>query len=480
MREHLDVLIIGAGLSGICQGAYLRMNCPDLSFAMLEARERIGGTWDLFRYPGVRSDSDMFTFGFRFKPWTEGKDIASAASIRNYLAETVEEYRLAETIRFQHRVKRIDWSSAEARWLVDVERADGSVHEMSCGYVVSCGGYYNYEHGHRPVFEGVDDFQGAIAHPQHWPQDLDYAGKRVAIVGSGATAVTLAPTMAETAAHVTLIQRSPSYIYNRPAEDAVAIWARRLLPDAWAHKIARVKNILLGIWLYGLSQRKPETVKRHLAKMAKDGVGDACDVDVHFNPSYGPWDQRLCLIPDGDLFEAIKAKRVEMATDHIDRFTETGLRLKSGREIEADVIVPATGLEIQFLGGAEMSIDGTPVDIGAQTVYRGMMLSNVPNFTIVFGYSNASWTLKADLTCDYVSRLLNHMKRQGAKVARPVLEGEIERKPLISLTSGYLMRAQDIVPKQGATAPWKNHENYIGDMLSIRYGKFDDGVLELA
>jgi cation diffusion facilitator CzcD-associated flavoprotein CzcO len=477
MAEHLDVIIIGAGLSGICAGAHLRQSRPNDSFAMIEARAEIGGTWDLFRYPGIRSDSDMFTFGYRFRPWTEGKDIASASSIMRYLNETIDEYRLRDQIRFGQRITAVNWSSAHSRWEVDIRHSDGSESRMTCGYLIACSGYYNYDNGYRPDFPGVGNYKGQIVHPQHWPEGLDYAGKRVLVIGSGATAVTLVPALAETAAHVTMLQRSPTYVFNRPSEDAIAIWARRILPDSWAHKIARVKNILLGIYVYSLSQRRPEKVKAHLMKLVRAGVGPDVDVEKHFNPTYGPWDQRLCLIPDGDLFEALKGGKASIVTDQIETFTEAGVRTHDGTEIEADIIVTATGLEVQFLGGAIPTLDGEAVSLGDLTVYRGMMLSNVPNFSVVFGYTNASWTLKADLTCAYIGRLLSHMEAGGYQVVRPVPRGEMERKPLVSLESGYLLRANDRLPKQGAVAPWKNHENYIGDMLSIRYGRFDDGVL---
>ena len=447
---------------------------------MIEARDDIGGTWDLFRYPGIRSDSDMFTFGYRFRPWTEGKDIASAESIRKYLNETVDEYSLRSRIRFGQRVTGINWCSIQNHWEVDIRHKDGRETGLTCGYVIAASGYYNYDHGYRPTFPGIDDYQGQVVHPQHWPEDLDYAGKRVLVIGSGATAVTLVPALAETAAHVTMLQRSPTYVFNRPSGDAIAIWARKVLPDSWAHKIARVKNILLGIYLYSLSQRKPETVKAYLMKQVRDGVGPDVDVDKHFNPTYGPWDQRLCLIPDGDLFEALKSGQADILTDRIQTFTPTGVVIESGTEVDADIVVTATGLEIQFLGGAVPTIDDQEIPLADLTVYRGMMLSNVPNLSVVFGYTNASWTLKADLTCAYVTRLLTYMEQNGHTTVRAVLDEDIVRKPLVSLESGYLLRAEHLLPKQGANAPWKNHENYIGDMVSIRYGRFGDGVLRFA
>ncbi|MEX0280826.1 MAG: flavin-containing monooxygenase [Arenibacterium sp.] len=478
MRENLDVLIVGAGISGIGQGCHLVQKRPGATFAIVEGRERLGGTWDLFRYPGIRSDSDMFTFGYRFRPWKSPQDIAPGPDILAYLNETVDEYGLRDRIRLQTRVTALNWSSAEKRWIATLHPAQGEPYEIAARFVVSCTGYYNYDHGHLPDFDGYDDFKGVIAHPQHWPEDLDYAGKRVIVIGSGATAVTIVPTMAETAAQVTMVQRSPSYVFSRPGVDKVADVLRRVLPWRWAYKLSRIKNILLSIYLYSVSQRKPDKIRAYLRKLAVDELGEDFDVDTHFNPTYGPWDQRLCLIPDGDLYKSLKSGRAEIVTDHVDRFTESGLRMKSGKEIDADIIVPATGLQIQFGGGMDVSLDGVPLEPADHLVYRGMMVSNVPNFAVTFGYTNASWTLKADLTADYVCRLLAQMEKRGVDVVTPRLDGMPDRtQPLVGLQSGYLLRAQHLLPKSGTESPWKNHENYISDMLSIRYGKFDDGVL---
>ncbi|MEM7545613.1 MAG: NAD(P)/FAD-dependent oxidoreductase [Pseudomonadota bacterium] len=475
--EHLDVLIIGAGLSGICAGAHMAMQRPRDSFAILEARDAIGGTWDLFRYPGVRSDSDMFTFGFRFRPWTEGKDIASASSILNYLDETVDKYDLRPKIRFGQRVTKLNWSPYEAKWELTVISDDGETRQVTCGYLMACSGYYDYAHPYQPEFPGRDAFKGLIAHPQHWPEDLDYAGKKVAVIGSGATAVTLVPTMAETAAKVTMVQRSPTYVASRPSVDPVAQAAMRYLPAKLAHRLARIKNIILGVFFYTLAQRRPDYVKRGLMKEIRKAVGPDVDVETHFNPTYDPWDQRLCLVPDGDLFAALKSRRADIVTDQIETFTATGLRTAGGQEIEADIIIPATGLTVQFLGGAEIYIDHVPLDLTENTIYRGMMLSDVPNLTVVFGYTNASWTLKADLTCDYVMRLLSYMETQGHKVATAVSDDDMARRPLINLESGYILRALAQLPKQGSRAPWRNSDNYILDMMSIRYGRMNDGVI---
>jgi monooxygenase len=477
-RETLDVLIVGAGISGIGQGCHLVQKRPGTSFVLIEAREAIGGTWDLFRYPGIRSDSDMFTFGYRFRPWNSPRDIAPGPDILSYLSETVEEYGLRDRLRLNSRVTALNWSSADNRWIARISPTGGAAYEIAARFVVSCTGYYNYESGYLPEFEGYDEYEGVIAHPQHWPKDLDHSGKRVLVVGSGATAVTLVPTMAETAAHVTMLQRSPSYVFSRPAVDKFADGLRRVLPWRWAYKLSRVKNVLLGIYLYNVSQRKPDRIRQYLRKLALDELGPDFDVDTHFNPSYGPWDQRLCLIPDGDLFRSLKEGRASIVTDHVERFTPTGIRTRSGRQIDADIIVPATGLQVQFGGGMNVTIDGTPLVPADHLVYRGMMMSNVPNFAVTFGYTNASWTLKADLTADYVCRLLDQMEKRDVKTVTPVLEKmPDDTQPLVGLQSGYLLRAQHMLPKSGTESPWKNHENYISDMLSIRYGSFNDGVL---
>jgi len=475
--EHVDVLIIGAGISGIGAGCHLRMKSPGRSFAILENRDNIGGTWDLFKYPGIRSDSDMYTFGYTFRPWTHGKDIASAASILKYLKETTAAYGLDEKIRFGHRVRRVNWSSKDSKWLVDIV-ADGKKIQMSCKFLLTCTGYYDYAKGYLPKFKGYENYKGIIAHPQHWPQDLDYAGKNVLVIGSGATAVTLLPAMAADTAHITMLQRSPSYVFTRPAKDKIAGVLRKILPAMAAYRLTRAKNILLTILLYSRSKRRPEKMRAFLRKMAKDELGDSVDVDVHFNPKYNPWDQRMCLIPDSDLFNVLRDGSASIVTDHIDRFTKTGVKLKSGTEIKADIIVPATGLKVQFMGGIAAFKDGIAIRSGQLINYKGMMFGGVPNFAAVFGYSNASWTLKADLTCAYVARLLVYMDKHGHKTAVPVLDNpDMVGEPIIALKSGYVMRAWKILPKQGATPPWRNPENYLKDYKVIRWGKLNDGVL---
>ncbi|HEX2560229.1 NAD(P)/FAD-dependent oxidoreductase [Phenylobacterium sp.] len=479
--EHFDVLIVGAGLSGIGAAHHLQRKAPDRSYVILEGREAIGGTWDLFRYPGIRSDSDMYTLGYAFKPWTEAKAIADGPSILNYVRETAREGDVERHIRFRHKVVRADWSSEDAAWQVQAVRSDGERREtvrFTCNFLFLCGGYYSYEGGYTPQWEGMERFKGAIVHPQAWPEDLDYAGKRVVVIGSGATAVTLVPEMAKTAGHVTMLQRSPTYVVSRPAEDAVANKLRRRLPAKLAYGIVRWRNVLFGMWFFRMARRKPQAVKQRIIDMVRAELGEGYDVETHFTPSYNPWDQRLCLVPDSDLFQAIRAGAASVVTDHIETFTETGLKLKSGAQLEADVIVTATGLQLQVMNGIALTVDGAPVEPGKLLSYKGMMYEGVPNLASAFGYTNASWTLKCDLTCDYVCRLLNHMKKTGARQATPRnTDPDMPRLPWLDFTSGYVLRAMDKFPKQGAKPPWKLHQNYALDLLTLRYSPIEDGVM---
>jgi cation diffusion facilitator CzcD-associated flavoprotein CzcO/short-subunit dehydrogenase len=483
--QHVDVLIIGAGISGIGAACYLRMHHPDLSLSILEGRDALGGTWDLFRYPGIRSDSDMYTFGYKFKPWVQDKDIATGDAILDYLQETVDEYRLGNSIRFGHRVQRASWSTEDRRWVVTARRGgeDGETFEMSCRFLLTCTGYYNYEHGHLPKFPGFDEYRGAVAHPQHWPEDLDYAGKRVLIIGSGATAVTLVPAMAKTAEHVTMLQRSPTYVFSRPAEDAIAKGLRKALPRRLAHTLTRAKNIGIQRYAYRMAKLWPALVRKNLRKLAAEQLGPNIDVDVHFKPKYDPWDQRLCLIPDGDLYAALREGDASIVTDTIERFTETGVVLDSGKTIDADVVVPATGLELQFLGGMEMDVDGTPVDPADLVIYKGMMFSNVPNWIAFLGYTSASWTLKVDLTGQFLTRLLRHMKKHGYDMVVPRMdEPSLPLQPVMSklASAGYVRRSADRLPKQATKKPWVNRDAYLGDLLSVKLGRIDDGVLKFS
>jgi len=477
--EHADVLIVGAGLSGIGAACHLQRDCPDRSYLILEARERIGGTWDLFRYPGVRSDSDMHTLGYSFSPWEDAKAIADGPSILSYVKQTAERYGVTDRIRTGHAVQSAEYSSANQRWTVRVHRADtGETQYFTCAFLFCCGGYYRYEAGYTPEFAGVERFPGPVVHPQHWPEDLDYAGKRVLVIGSGATAVTLVPALAETAAHVTMLQRSPTYIVSLPSHDGVAEWLRRRLPKMAAYHLVRVKNVALMTLSYQLSRRRPNLMKSIIRQGARRQLPDGYDVDTHFKPDYNPWDQRMCIVPDGDLFAALSAGRASIVTDAVQTFTERGVSLRGGAELEADVIVTATGLQMLALGGIGLTVDGEPVHLPDQLVYRGMMLSGVPNFAFTVGYTNASWTLKADLTACYVCRLLNHMRRHGYGECAPADEDPaLVREPLLNLSSGYVLRSVQDFPSQGSRRPWRVHQNYALDVLDFKLGGVDDGVM---
>jgi cation diffusion facilitator CzcD-associated flavoprotein CzcO len=475
--EHFDVVIVGAGLSGVGAGYHLQTACPDRSYVILEGRDAIGGTWDLFRYPGIRSDSDMYTLGYAFKPWTEAKAIADGPSILNYVRQTAAENGIDRHIRYGHKVKRAAWSTEDAAWSVEVETG-GQVRRFTCGFLFLCGGYYSYDGGYSPEFPGAADFKGRIVHPQAWPADLDYTGKQVVVIGSGATAVTLVPEMAKTAGHVTMLQRSPTYMVSRPAEDAFANWLRKVLPGKLAYQLIRWRNVLFGMYFFNVARKKPAQVKARIVKMVREQLGPDFDVETHFTPTYNPWDQRLCLVPDADMFRELKAGRASVVTDHIDRFTETGIRLTSGQELAADVIVTATGLVLEVWNGIEISVDGRRIEAAQTLSYKGMMYEGVPNLASAFGYTNASWTLKCDLTCEYVCRLLNHMKKTGQRQAMPVNEDpSVTLEPWLDFTSGYVQRAMAKFPKQGSKPPWRLHQNYAMDLLSLRYAKLEDGVL---
>ncbi len=479
--EHFDVLIVGAGLSGIGAAYYLQTQCPKKRYAILEGRDGLGGTWDLFRYPGIRSDSDMFTLGYSFRPWKEAKAIADGPAILKYIRETARDFGIDRYIRFRHRVLSATWSSADSRWTVEVRTADGATTELTCGFLYLCSGYYDYEQGHEPTFPGRDEFQGRVIHPQHWPEDLDYTGQRVVIIGSGATAVTLAPAMAEKAAHVTMLQRSPTYIVSMPAEDRFAIGLRRLLPERLAHWLLRWRNVLLGMYFYRLCRRSPEQAKQWIRDRLVKQLPPGFDIDRHFKPTYDPWDQRLCLVPDADLFRAIRAGRVSIVTDTITTFSQQGIRLASGEELPADIIVTATGLKMLALGGIRVAVDGLEIDPGQALAYKGLMLSDVPNLAMCVGYTNASWTLRADLSSLYVCRLLNYMDRRGFRMCVPRHDGSpTETQPLLGLTSGYVLRAADRFPKQGRKAPWLVQQNYLSDLMSLYYGAVDDGALKFS
>ncbi|MDX6658352.1 MAG: monooxygenase [Solirubrobacteraceae bacterium] len=480
--EHVDVLIVGAGLSGIGAAHHLQAECPGKTYAILEARDGIGGTWDLFRYPGIRSDSDMFTLGYSFRPWEEAKAIADGPSILSYVRETAREGGIDRNIRFGHRVLRAEWSTEDARWTVEAERTDTQeTVQLTCGFVFMCSGYYRYDKPYTPEFEGTERFAGRIVHPQNWSEDIDYAAKRVVVVGSGATAVTLVPAMAKRAAHVTMLQRSPSYVLSLPGSDPFANLVRRVLPTKLAYSVVRWKNVLLTTLFFQLSRRRPRLVKSLIRKGVEKALPPGYDIDTHFKPRYDPWDQRVCLVPDGDLFEAIGKGHASVVTDQIETFTETGLRLASGAELEADLVVTATGLNLLALGGMKIAVDGRDIVLPETLGYKGMMLAGVPNLAISIGYTNASWTLKCDLTCEYVCRLLNHMDEHGYRQCTPRnRDPELPTQPFIDLTAGYVQRSIDQFPKQGLKAPWRLYQNYARDILMLRFGALADDAMEFS
>ncbi|MCX7619304.1 MAG: NAD(P)/FAD-dependent oxidoreductase [Acidimicrobiales bacterium] len=480
--EHFDVLIVGAGLSGIGAAYRIQSQCPWATYAIFEARDAIGGTWDLFRYPGIRSDSDMHTLGYPFRPWPGEKSIADGPSILRYIRDTAAEFGIDTHIRFNHRILRADWSSAQAQWRVEAERTDtGERLVVTCSFLFSCCGYYRYDRGYLPDFPDMEKFAGTLVHPQEWPEDLDYAGKRVIVIGSGATAVTLVPAMAQTAAHVTMLQRSPTYMISVPTVNPLAGFIRRVLPERLAGALLRWLHALGTQGMYNLSRKRPQLVRRLLRRGVERQLPPGYDVETHFNPRYDPWDQRLCAVTDGDLFAAIRNGSASVVTDRIDRFTERGILLESGRELEADIIVTATGLELLFIGGMELAVDGKVMDVTNKLAYKGMMLEDVPNFAMAVGYTNASWTLKADLTSQLVARLLNEMRERGMRQATPVnRDPDVHPQPLLSLTSGYVLRAVDRFPKQGNRFPWRVYQSYLRDYRAMRLRPVVDEGLELS
>ncbi len=477
--ESIDVLIIGAGLSGIGGACHLRRSSPDRSFMILESREASGGTWDLFRYPGIRSDSDMYTFGYGFKPWSDKSSIADGHKILSYIREAAAEYDVEQHIRYQHKVVSASWSSTQSRWLVTAERGDtGEQATISCQFIFSCSGYYDYDQGYTPEFAGIDSFKGQVIHAQHWPEQMDYQGKRVVVIGSGATAVTLVPAMSQDTASLVMLQRTPTYIASVPKEQPLAETLRKWLPDSWVFRLIRWKQVLFQIYLYQLSRRNPQGLRKYLLGLVRKEMGPDYDVDTHFTPDYNPWDQRLCGVPDGDLFAAIREKRAEVVTDHIDQFNKEGIHLKSGKQLDADIVVLATGLNLKFAGGVQYSVDGKVLDFAEHFIFRGMMFSGLPNMAFTVGYTNSSWTLKADLTGQYVSRLLNKMARHSYTAVTPRLTGEVEEMPLLDFDAGYVLRSRESFPKQGNRLPWKNYQNYIRDFIGLRLGRQNDDELE--
>lgn len=480
MEKQIDILIVGAGISGIGLAAHLSKHCPQRSFEIIERRASIGGTWDLFKYPGIRSDSDMSTFGFNFKPWKKASVLADGASIKGYLAEVVDEFNLESKIHYQHRVLTANYDSMTCKWSVEIEDEHSKKQIWIANFVLSCTGYYNYDQGFQPEFPNQEAFKGQFIHPQHWPENLDYQGKKVVIIGSGATAITLVPAMVKGGAgHVTMLQRSPTYIASVPSIDMIYAKMRQYLPEDVAYKITRTRNIGMQRGIYALAQKQPKLLKTLLLKSVQFQLKGKVDMK-HFTPNYEPWDQRLCVVPDGDLFKILREGQASVVTDQIESLTETGIQLKSGQHLEADIIVSATGLNIQILGGIQATIDGQPVDTSQHMLYRGIMLSDVPNMALIIGYINASWTLKVDIAAEYICRLLNYMDQQG--YAEVIAQGDqtelLEDTVMGSLSSGYIARAADVMPKQGKHAPWKVSNNYLADRKELKQASFEDRVLK--
>jgi len=477
--EFVDVLVVGAGLAGIGSACQLRRTMPELSLAILEARAVSGGTWDLFRYPGIRSDSDMYTYSYGFKPWTDKSAIADGDKILNYIREAADEYDLNQHIRYNHKVVSAHWCSQDKLWTVTVVRSDGEEQlAIRSRFILSCTGYYDYEQGYTPEFAGVDDFQGEIVHPQFWPEQLDYKDKRVVVIGSGATAVTLIPSMANDTASLVMLQRSPTYIANVPAEDPWLKPLSKFMPSSWVFRSIRWKKVLLQQYIYRMSRKKPAGLRRYLLNQVREELGPEYDVDTHFTPNYNPWDQRLCAVPDGDMFAAIREGKAEVVTDHIDHFNSSGIALKSGNQLDADIVVIATGLKLKFGGDIAYRIDGEEIDPTERFVYRGMMLEGVPNLAMSVGYTNSSWTLKTDLTAKYVCGLLKKMKRGGYSYVIPTLSGEMKEVPLLDFDAGYVLRARDIMPKNGDRKPWKNNDSYTKDYASLEFNRNKYSELE--
>lgn len=478
-QNHFDVVIIGAGLSGIGAACHLQRNSPNKSYAILESREAMGGTWDLFRYPGIRSDSDMHTLGYSFKPWKHERAIADGPAILDYIHETAKDYDVEQHIRYNQRVTKIDWDSDSAKWTLRIDQEGERASKITCNFIYSCTGYYRYDKGYTPEFPGSDQFKGDLIHPQHWPEDLDYADKKVVVIGSGATAITLVPEMAKTAKHVTMLQRSPTYVVSRPGKDPFALRMNRWLPSNLAYLVTRWKNVTMQALIFQYSRRRPQKMKEFLLSLTRRELKGKVDVNKHFTPKYNPWDQRLCLVPDSDLFRSLRKGTSSVVTDQIKTFTKTGVKLESGELLKADIVISATGLELLALGGMEIAVDGNKISLPETVGYRGMMMSDVPNFVLAAGYTNASWTLKCDLTSEYVCRMLNHMDRTGYQycVAR-IRDPDMDRVAFLDLASGYVNRAIDNFPKQGTRSPWRLYQNYLWDLLSLRFGSLRDKELE--
>ncbi len=479
-NTHVDVIIIGAGLSGIGAAHHLQEKCPDRTYMILEGRANMGGTWDLFKYPGIRSDSDMHTLGYDFRPWKDKKAIADGPAILKYVKETAREGGIDKHIKYNHRVNSADFSTEKSQWAITAFNSETNQNvTYTCNFIFACGGYYSYKSGYMPDFDGTDEYSGQLVHPQKWPEGLDYTDKKVVVIGSGATAMTLVPEMAKKAEKVTMLQRSPTYIITKPSKDVIANVLNAILPAKISYFLVRWKNILMGIFFYWLCQRFPDTMRNFFVKGVKNELGEDFDVEKHFKPSYNPWNQRVCLVPDSDLFQSLKAGTSDVVTDHIDKFVDKGILLKSGETLEADVVVSATGLQLEIMSNIDLSIDGKLVHAPDLLCYRGMMFSDLPNLAMFVGYTNASWTLKTDLTATYACRLLNHMKKTGTTQCIPRIDDPtMEREPIIDFSSGYVLRALDKLPKQGSKSPWKLYQNYIYDVFNFRYSSLKDKSLE--
>ena len=478
-QSHFNVVVVGAGISGIGAGYHLQKQCPNKSFVILEGRESFGGTWDLFRYPGIRSDSDMHTMGYRFKPWIDEKFIADGPSILNYLEETISENNLGNKIRYQHKVLTSSWSSSTSKWTLEVKNLTSGITEsFTCNFLMMCGGYYNYDEGYSPHFENQEQFNGLIIHPQKWPDNLDYKNKKVVVIGSGATAVTIIPAMADQVEHITMLQRSPTYFMSAPDKDMIGNFFKKIFSQKTAYFLTRWKNILMGNYFYKQCVKNPEKVKEMLINGVRAHLGEDYDIDTHFTPKYKPWDERLCFVPNADMFEAMKSGKASVVTDHIDQFTETGIKLKSGEELTADIIIKATGLNLQFLNGIDVKVDNSQVNISEKLAYKGRMFNDIPNLACSFGYARASWTLGADLSSEYVCKLLNYMDKHGYDYCSPVIGKEVrEEGTYLNLSSGYVKRAIDRMPKQGSREPWKGNQSYLSDVTELRWGSITNDDL---
>ena len=478
-QSHFNVVVVGAGISGIGAGYHLQKQCPNKSFVILEGRERFGGTWDLFRYPGIRSDSDMHTMGYRFKPWIDEKFIADGSSILNYLEETIDENNLGNKIRYQHKVLTSSWSSSTSKWTLEVKNLTSGITEsFTCNFLMMCGGYYNYDEGYSPHFENQEQFNGLIIHPQKWPDNLDYKNKKVVVIGSGATAVTIIPAMADQVEHITMLQRSPTYFMSAPDKDMIGNFFKKIFSQKTAYFLTRWKNILMGNYFYKQCVKNPEKVKEMLINGVRAHLGEDYDIDTHFTPKYKPWDERLCFVPNADMFEAMKSGKASVVTDHIDQFTETGIKLKSGEELTADIIIKATGLNLQFLNGIDVKVDNSQINISEKLAYKGRMFNDIPNLACSFGYARASWTLGADLSSEYVCKLLNYMDKHGYDYCSPVIGKEVrEEGTYLNLSSGYVKRAIDRMPKQGSREPWKGNQSYLSDVTELRWGSITNDDL---